>query len=246
MKAVANGALHMSVLDGWWSEAYRPEHGWSIGHNATVEDPEVQDAFDAASLYDLLEHEVAPLFYERDSDGVPGHWARWMKNSITAFAPVFNTTRMVREYARRAYEPAAQTWTSLRRDSYAPSRDLAAWLARMSQEWPSVKLCDVSDTAPAEIGGGTSVSVRVQVFLGSIQPEDVRVDVIHGPAAEDGSLLARAESPLAFESRTEEAVAHYTGTFRPVVSGRIGYAVRVLPAHPDLRNPLDTGLVLWA
>jgi alpha-glucan phosphorylase-like protein len=97
MKAVANGAVHMSVLDGWWAEAYRPEHGWSIGHNATIDDPEVQDAFDAASFYDLLEHEVAPLFYERDPDGVPGYWVRWMKNSITAFAPVFNTTRMVRE-----------------------------------------------------------------------------------------------------------------------------------------------------
>ncbi|HEX6031749.1 MAG TPA: alpha-glucan family phosphorylase [Tepidiformaceae bacterium] len=246
MKAVANGALHMSVLDGWWAEAYRPEHGWSIGHNSTVDDPEVQDAFDAASLYDLLEHEVVPLFYEREPDGIPGHWVRWMKNSITAFAPVFNTTRMVREYAQRAYEPAAQTWTSLRRDNQAPARDLAAWLAHISQEWPSIKICDVSDSARVDVPGGAPVSVRVQVFLGAVQPEDVRVDVIHGPAGQDGALHARVESPLTFEGRTEDAVCHYTGTFDPVVSGRIGYAVRVLPAHPDLRNPLDTGLVLWA
>jgi starch phosphorylase len=246
MKAAANGALQLSVLDGWWAEAYQPGLGWAIGAEAAVDDPEVQDALDVASLYDLLEHEVAPLFYGRESGEPPARWIETMKRSIATFAPRFNTSRMVEEYAALAYAPAAEAWGRLRRENKTPARQLAAWLKTVREHWDEMKVLDVQDSIEADLPVSGAVSVQVQAHLGTMSPEDVRFDLVHGPAGPDGALTAAAEAPLWLSNRAEDGICHYEGTFEPAVRGRVGYAVRVLPHHGELRNPLDTGLVLWA
>ncbi len=246
MKAAANGALQLSVLDGWWAEAYQPGLGWAIGGGAAVDDPEVQDALDAASLYELLEHEVAPLFYERDVGGLPARWIAMMKGSIAAFAPRFNTARMVREYGDLAYSPAAQSWARLRRDGGVPARQLAAWLRTVRDGWDSVKILDVQDSIESDLPATGPVSLQVQAHPGSLRPGDLQFHVVHGPAWADGTLRPAGEAALSLEGRAEDGICHYQGSFEPAARGRVGYAVRVLPNHPDLRNALDAGLVLWA
>jgi starch phosphorylase len=246
MKAAANGALQLSVLDGWWAEAYQPGLGWAIGGGAAVEDPEVQDALDAASLYELLEQEVAPLFYERDAGGLPARWIAMMKRSIAAFAPRFNTARMVRDYADLAYGPAADGWARLRRDGGEPARQLAAWLRAVREGWESVKILDVQDSIEGDLPATGPVSLQVQAHLGRLTPGDLQFHVVHGPAAPDGTLHPSGEAPLWLDNRAEDGICHYQGSFEPVARGRVGYAVRVLPNHRDLRNALDAGLVLWA
>ncbi len=246
MKAAANGALQLSVLDGWWAEAYQPGLGWAIGAESAVDDPEVQDALDAASLYDLLEHEVAPLFYGREAGELPTRWIETMKRSIAAFAPRFNTSRMVEEYAELAYTPAADAWAQLRRDNKAPARQLAAWLKQVREHWDEMKICDIQDSIEGDLPVNGAVSVQVQAHLGALAPEDVRFDIVHGPSATDGTLTAAGEAPLWLSSRAEDGICHYEGTFEPAVRGRVGYAIRVVPHHAELRNPLDTGLALWA
>jgi starch phosphorylase len=246
MKAVANGALHMSVLDGWWAEAYRPGIGWSIGRDRIDDDPEVQDEYDAASLYDLLENEVAPLFYRRDPDGIPRDWVTRMKSSIACLAPVFNTSRMVSDYARGAYAPAAASWYRLRDNNLAGAIELGRWLARVTGSWGSIKICAVEDDGREEAPASAPVSVEVQVHLGTIAHEDVRVDIVHGPAEPDGQIHPEGEAPMTFEHMAEDGICHYRGQFEPGSNGRVGYVVRVLPNHPGLPNPLATGLVHWA
>ena len=152
MKSCANGGIHMSVLDGWWWEAYGPGLGWSVGRDRLDDDPEAQDAFDANSIYDLLENEVVPMFYDRDADGIPRQWVERMKASIAAFGPVFNTSRMVAEYAADAYTPASANWKRLRADDLSAARSLATWLERVVPAWPGVKLLSVND----ESGGSES------------------------------------------------------------------------------------------
>ncbi|MEX0781841.1 MAG: alpha-glucan family phosphorylase [Dehalococcoidia bacterium] len=246
MKAAANGALQLSVLDGWWAEAYEPGLGWAIGLGATVDDPEVQDALDAASLYELLEHDVAPMFYEREAGALPARWIESMKRSIATFAPRFNTARMVQDYAEKAYTPAAEAWGRLRRDEKRPARELAAWLKTVREQWDTVKILDMQDSIEGDLPVNAQVSVQVQAHLGSLSPTDLRFDVVHGPSAPDGGLTPAAEAPLWMSNRAEDGICHYEGTFQPQSRGRVGYALRVLPNHPELRNPFDTGLVLWA
>jgi starch phosphorylase len=106
-KAAVNGALNISALDGWWIEGYRPDVGWAIGRQEALGDDETQDREDAASLYDLIEREVVPLFYQRDNLGLPRGWIARMKASIRELLPVFSSSRMVREYTEAAYIPLA-------------------------------------------------------------------------------------------------------------------------------------------
>ena len=245
MKSVANGGLHMSVLDGWWWEAYRPGLGWTIGRDRLDDDPEAQDAFDTASLYDLIEHDVAPMFYERDGDGIPRRWVERMKSSIAAYAPVFNTSRMVAEYAETAYTRAAASWGRLRDSGLAMARDQAAWQDRVSAGWSEVKICDVDDDGGTRQGAG-GVTVTAQVHPGPLQPGDLRVDVVSGPTNAAGELSIAAMERLALVEQRQDGVCIFQGTFSPGGGGRVGYAIRVLPHHEALHHPLGTGLVLWA
>ena len=244
MKAVANGALHLSVLDGWWAEAFQHGAGWSIGRPDAGGEAEMQDAFDADSLYDLLEFEVAPAFYERDHDGLPHAWIAAMRKSMAAFSPQFSTHRMVSEYAARAYGPAATGWTRLTSDGMAPARELGAWLAHIAERWPQVRIARVEDEARAT-GDGLEVEIRVSIELGGLSRTDLRVDVVAGPASPDQELDAQESLQLTPQAGSE-GPATFFGTFKTAAPGRVGYAIRVLPRHADLGNARDTGLVLWS
>jgi len=246
MKSVANGGLHMSVMDGWWWEAYRPGLGWAIGRDRLDDDPEAQDAFDADSVYDLIENELVPAFYDRDPDGIPHAWTERMKASIEAFAPVFNTSRMVAEYAGTAYEHAAASWGGLRESGLAAARDQAAWLERVTAGWSEVKVCAVEDDATETGLAGTPVTVTVQIHPGPLAPEDLRVDVVFGPATPGGELAVGGTEQLAFRNQGNDGMCRFSGTFRPLEGGRIGYAIRVLPQHPALHDVFGPGLALWA
>lgn len=246
MKAVANGALHMSVKDGWWWEAFQPGLGWAVGRDRLDDDPEAQDAFDANSLYDLLENDVAPAFYDRDADGLPRAWVQRMKASIAAFAPVYNTSRMVAEYADTAYTHAATSWGRLRESGLAIAREQAAWLARVREAWSEVKVCDIDDDGGETRPAGRPVRVTVQVHPGTLSPGDLRVDVVFGPATPAGDLSIDSTAPLALRERRDDGVCVFEGEFASGAGGRVGYAVRVLPHHSGLHDPFASGLALWA
>lgn len=241
MKACANGALHMSVLDGWWWEAYRPGLGWSVGRPRVDDDPEVQDAFDAQSIYDLLENDVTRSFYDRDPEGIPRDWVARMKASIAAFGPVFNTSRMVREYAEKAYAPAAASWERLTAGDLAIAREQAAWVERVSTHWGEVKICDIDDQPAAE-----AVAVTVRVHPGELRPEDIRVDVVYGFTDAAGELTPDHTARLEYRERTEDGLCTYAGSFAPARGGRWGYTVRILPDHPYLHDPFALQLAHWA
>ncbi|MGE0597912.1 MAG: alpha-glucan family phosphorylase [Dehalococcoidia bacterium] len=242
MKACANSAIHMSVMDGWWWEAYRPGLGWKVGRSQLDDDPEAQDAFDSESIYDLLEHEVTNAFYNRDSVGVPREWVGRMKASIAAFAPVFNTSRMVTEYATKAYAPAAASWHALTADGLSGAREQAKWLESARAAWSGLKVHDVSHT----VGEDGSLQIRVQLHPAGLSAADFCVEAVYGASQEDGQLTQEGIARLLLTETSPEGELLYSGSAPIVSGGRKGYTIRILPSHPHLHDPLSTGLVLWA
>jgi len=246
MKAVANGALHVGTLDGWWDEAFRPGLGWAIGDRRAYEDPAEQDHIESAGLYEILEREVVPLFYERDANGIPHSWIARMQASMASLPPVFSTDRMVSEYASRFYEPAADEVRRLAEDGLAPARELAAWLARAAEKWPRVRVASIGGL-PDEVAAGTPFDVQAEVCLGGLPPDEVQVHLALGPLDEDG-LLASPEL-IRLEPRGQADEACYCFAAEGVQSqhsGPHGYAVRVTPKHPRLPVPFPLGLVRWS
>jgi starch phosphorylase len=246
MKAAANGAINMSVLDGWWDEAYTPEVGWAIGKGEVYDDFNYQDDLESNAIYDLLEKEVIPLFYERGDDGLPRDWIAKMKATMQAICPVFNTSRMVREYAEVAYMPQLRRYTRLAADDFARAKELARWKARLAESWRLVRVVGVTADAPDEIKVGAQIAVRAVVHVGGLQAQDVTVELYHGMLDARGDISEGKRTPMALVEQRGDGDHLYEGAISTSCSGRYGYTVRVLPQHEDMGSPYETGMVTWA
>ncbi|OIQ09426.1 glycogen phosphorylase [Moorella thermoacetica] len=245
MKAVLNGALHASTLDGWWAEAWTPDTGWAIGSGAVYEDTGYQDTVEGEALYNLLEKEIVPLFYERDAGGLPAAWVEMMKRSIRAYGPVFNTHRMVAEYSRQFYEPAARLYQRLQAGNQERLKELAGWRSRVRDWWPAVRIEGVEDDREGDLIVGGSLKVRARVFLGSLQPEDVTVELYYGPVDAGGEIVTGEKETLIQYQDQGEGRYLYSGVIPCRRGGRQGYNLRVLPRHADQVHPYQSGLILW-
>ena len=243
-KAVLNGALHCSTLDGWWDEMFDGDNGYAIGAAEDNPDTTQQDAADAQSLFELLERTVVPTFYERTEGPLPRRWLSRVRHSLETLGPRVLATRMVREYVDHLYIPLAERSRRLTVDDHARARTLATWRTRTRDAWPDVRVHAVSgDLGMASIGEQRDVTV--DVVLGKLDPASVCVELLHGPVRADGSLSRRRVQSLEPAGSTEHGRA-YRGTFACSDSGEYGFAVRVVPANDDLLSWTDTGLVSWA
>jgi glycogen phosphorylase len=245
MKAVANGALHVSTLDGWWDEAYRPGIGWAIGDRRAYDDADYQDRTESLALYDLLEREIVPLFYERDAAGLPQAWIARMRASMGGLPTIFNTDRMVSQYLKEFYEPAAHDVRRLFDDDLAPAREVAAWIERVGGEWPTVQVRDIRGV-PSEIEAGASFDVEAEVLLGGLRPDEVDMHLVLGLVDGDGRLNDPTVIPLEHAGDTDEGHRFAAAAVNSDRSGNHGYAVRVTPRHPTLPIPYPLGLVRWS
>jgi starch phosphorylase len=243
MKAAVNGALNLSVLDGWWAEGYSPGCGWAIGGGEQYDDPEENDAVEAEALYSLLEREVIPMFFDRDASGRPREWTTMMTASIRRLGAAFNTGRMVRDYAERAYLPAHRSLMDLAADSSSGARRLAAWRERMQEAWPQVSASS-SIAADGPVAVGSDVRVDVRVKLGGLSTDDVRVEVVAGVRNGDG-LSPRSVVEGVHEGRAG-GVERYLAVVPTASSGRLACAARVVPLRPDGAGPEPDFLIAWA
>ena len=247
MKASANGALNISISDGWWCEAEDlGPNGWTIGAGEEYDNPEEQDYFDSESLYDILEHEVTPLFYERGRDGLPRPWIHRMKAAIRTCTPVFNTHRMVQEYADRFYIPATVRRNNLRADNRARSNALAQWKKHVRDVWGKVSFIDTASDSTEGLEFGSRLTVRADLFVGDLSEKDVTVELYVGPVDAHGRIPRGVPVPMEFSEDAGEGVKRFTGAIDCERTGRMGYMVRVVPNHPDLAHKHETALITWA
>jgi starch phosphorylase len=249
MKATANGALNLSVLDGWWDEGYTPETGWAIGRGEEYGDDQAdyQDEVEANAIYDLLEKEIVPLFYERGRDGLPRGWIAKMKAAMRSHAGVFNTNRMVREYTERCYVSSAERSARLADNEQERARALAAWKAKVRQQWGSVRIERLwaDRTEGQELKVGDQLQVQAQVYLGELKPTDVSVELFYGPLDAEGLIVQGQVLPTLITQSKGKGTYNFAGAITCQTSGRHGYALRILPKHEDLGNAFEMGLIVW-
>ena len=245
MKAAMNGVLNLSVLDGWWDEAPRDDAGFTIG-DATEgrSDDEM-----ASLLYERLESEIVPLFYDRNGNpgDVPSGWAARMATAACRLGRLFHSDRMLGEYVSQAYAPAADRVSMLTADGDAKAKEIAAWKERVRSAWDEVGFVSVTTVPedPARVAPGEGFTVEVQIRLGALEAGDLAVDWFEGEPDHDGVVDEGFSTPLVPQGRLD-GTATWTGTVaRPSEDSR-GYSVRVRPSHPLLLHPNETNLVLWA
>ncbi len=245
MKALANGSLNLSVLDGWWDEGYHRDFGWALGHGEVYQDHEAQDDIESRDLYHILEKEVVPLFYQQGPDGIPMGWVEKMRSGLRHLAPIFNAHRMVQEYVSRYYLPCSKRFNTLCSDEFAGAKDLAAWRKKLMTSWHEVSIEEVTYSGGLEMPVGQQVDVMARVRLGTLSPEDVTVDAYYGPLDQHGDFAERETVPLEVVDSVD-GIYTFRGQIPCQKTGRFGYTVRVTPSHKRLENRFIMGLVTWA
>jgi starch phosphorylase len=250
MKAALNGALNLSILDGWWDEWFDGENGWAIPTADTASNDDERDDAEAAALYDLIEHQLVPRFCEREG-GIPTAWLRMVRHTMTDLGKRATSDRMVREYVERLYVPAAAHDVALRADDFAEARELGAFVARVKEAWGRVSITGVDSSGiPQQAQAGDILEVRADVRLDGLSPDDVAVELLYG-RTDDDDRLARDRSVHRLSSgdggdEGDEDVRTFTGSLPLTVTGTFGYTVRVVPFHPRLVSPVELGLVTYA
>jgi starch phosphorylase len=228
MKAGVNGVLNLSVLDGWFDEAYENSGGWAIGDREPYS--EEQDGIHSSAIYYLLENEIVPMFYERRDSTAGNEWMRRVKQSLMYLSPQFDSRRMVIEYMTQLYEPAHTAFTAMRARNFENAREKALWSARVIQAWEHLRIVE---TSPAPIGAVTSgkpIQVRAAVDLAGLRSKDIRVEAVVGRVGPSGAL---EDTEVIVLPATEEfeSVTVFAKEITPRHTGRLGYALRVSPNH---------------
>jgi starch phosphorylase len=246
MKAAMNGALNCSVLDGWWDECFRPGVGWAISSAETVADPVRRDEIEANSLFELLEQQIIPLFYDRPGPGAPSTgWVRQMTESMSTVAPFVSSARMVADYVTVLYGPASASSARLSSDGWQGARELSAWRRRMLDEWHNVHIDEVEvDESVADLATARTIGARVA--LGSLHPDEVEVQVVSGLVGQSGELEGRSITPMRPDGELDDGHVHFTTELLLDRAGRRGVTIRVVPRHRLLHDALEFGRVAWA
>ncbi|GAB1719146.1 MAG: alpha-1,4 glucan phosphorylase [Nitrosospira sp.] len=237
MKVLVNGGINLSVLDGWWAEAYTPEVGWALGDGKEHGDDPAWDAFEADQLYDLLEQQVIPEFYTRDQQGIPTAWVTRMRKSMAQLTPRFAASRAVREYTERHYLPSASAYLKRSADNGALGARIAGWQSELRQKWGGLHFGDAS----VETEGGQHVFV-VHAYLNGLDPEAVRVELYAEEVPGDAPVRLEMQRMhrLVAAATGYAYVAHVPGE-RPASD----YTARLIPRHDDICIPLEASQILW-
>jgi starch phosphorylase len=227
MKAGLNGALNLSILDGWFDEAYEQSGGWAVGERYPYS--EDQDEAHATAIYSLLENEIVPAFYERDQ-GVPREWLRRVKRSLAYLSQQFNCQRMVEEYMTQLYQPAHHAYLDVSWNNFEKARQQARWNAEVSQVWPAIRFVELGMPPNGPVLSGRPVPVRAAVDLAGLKPEDVRVEVVVGRVGASGRLEETEVLVLPPVQQSGHVVV-FEKEVVPRQTGRMGYALRITTNH---------------
>jgi starch phosphorylase len=235
MKVLVNGGLNLSEMDGWWAEAYGPEVGWALGDGGEHDADPAWDAAEAEALYELLEREVVPAFYTRGARGIPTGWIAKMRASMARLTPRFSANRVVREYTEQYYLPLASAYRTRAADRGELGGQLIAWRQAIAAHWPQARFGALSVEAH-----GAEQRVTVQVHLGSLAPETVRVELYADPGR-DGQ--PERHSMERAGKVAEDGFEYVVSIPAPRPLG--DYTPRLLPNHPDAAIPLEAPEILW-
>jgi glycogen phosphorylase/synthase len=247
MKAVMNGVMNLSVLDGWWVEGYKKGAGWSLPLEQTYENPDYQDELDAETIYGLLEQEIQPLFYQhRDTNGVPTNWVQYIKKCIAEIAPEFTTKRMIDDYEDRFYQKQYERTKKMRMKDYEMAKNLTWWKKRVVRGWDSIKVVDVTmpETSLKPMVSGEKYNAEIVLNLGKIAEMNVGIEMLITEIKPNNQMVI-SECKEMNLSRIEGTKAFYQSEITLSQPGVFRYGIRVFPKHPDLPHRMDFSYVKW-
>ncbi len=243
MKSALNGGLNLSILDGWWDEWYDGNNGWAIPSADGVEDADRRDDLEATALYELIENEVAPRFYDLDDNGTPGRWIEMVRHTLKSLGPKVLADRMVGDYVHDLYTPAAEASRTLN-DSYEGARELADWKKKVVSGWSGVSIDHVDSSGLGDSPElGSTMSVHAFVSLGDLSPEDVDVQTVHGRVRDEDDLVDARTTSLKLVESYESNRHRFDGEVTLASTGSFGYTVRVVPKNNHLASVAELNLV---
>ena len=246
MKAVMNGVLNFSVLDGWWAEGYRADAGWALREKRTYKNQDAQDALDAETIYSLLEHEIIPAFYTRNSHHVPEKWVERIKNTIAQIAPDYTMKRMMDDYYRKYYSVLGKRRDLICRNQYENARLLSAWKLRMLRNWEGIEVLSLrtTDSDKKALSLGETFFAELILKINGIDPHDLGIEILFGQKNNDvvEKILYKHEMLLTEQNGGE--ARYYFGMPARFV-GVFDYAIRVFPRHPLVPYHEDFNLMMW-
>ena len=248
MKVCFNGGINLSVLDGWWDEAYTGDNGWAIGQGEDYmesEDTDYQDSVESNALYQLLEERVVPVYYKKSTDGTPKEWVEFMKKSMMTNCPVYNTNRMVQEYFSKFYLKGALAWDKLSFDHFKEAKELSLWTKKINSNWDKIKIIDVKEPIKKELDKDDDFKLEVVVDLGPLTPNDVVVSVQYGQMDFYASRIVDGNEFLLKVVNQDGNLYRYEGSICCMSAGKFGYAVRVMANKDTLASRFHFGKIKW-
>jgi starch phosphorylase len=243
-KAGINGVLNLSVLDGWWDEGFNGTNGWAITPHGANFSAEFRDREEASELLDEIENEIVPLYYARDGHGYSEAWIEKSKNAMASLIPAFNAQRMVMDYVKGFYGPAAVQCRKLGENDYAGARELALWKAKVRQAWPGVRMSRV-DQPTRSLLRDQNFEVQVKVELNGLEPDDLMLDCLIGREMTDGRFERHTCATFSIASRLSATEALFSLNMMLTNPGMQCYMIRMYPHHALLSQRFELGCMLW-
>ncbi len=242
-----NGVMHFSVLDGWWVEGYKEGAGWALPMERTYDDQNFQDELDAATIYNIIENEIAPTFYDVNPvSGLPVDWIKIIKNCVAQVACNFTTNRMFNDYIDKYYNPLYKRSTKLIESDYQQAREIALWKRKMRKGWEQLEIRETSfmDDAQGQLLLGKEFKSYVKVFVGDMNPKDIGFELVYARQNAKERYIKEGVFPFEF-SKIEDGVATYTANILPNSTGAYQIAGRIFAKSDKLPHRQDFELVKW-
>lgn len=246
IKVAVNGGLHMSVLDGWWFEAYDGENGFSIGQGEEYDDRSYQDEVESRAIYDLLEREMIPMFFNRSPSGVPEDWMNIIKHSIKHISPNFSAARMVAEYSKDYYCAIGQRNREIQRNDFKEIKETCKKIERFKNNWQHIKILNVETNNLDHLALGKTLPVKVTAQLGQFLPEELAVEVRFGLLDVTSQMHSSKIVRLVKGQPSSQAGVYvFEGTLEAIHAGTFGLSVRIVPVIEGKPCATVPSLITW-
>ncbi|MFO7721734.1 MAG: alpha-glucan family phosphorylase [Bacteroidales bacterium] len=245
-KAIMNGVLNLSVLDGWWAEGYVPGGGWALPEERVYENQAMQDQLDAETIYNLIEEKIAPLWYKRDKDGIPSGWIEYIRKNFKEITPRFTMKRMLRDYHRQFYHKLAERNAMIRNGHFSNARALSSWKRKVMVHWENVSVVEkiLPDSTVSPLNLGEQFVAKIILHAPGLEAEDLGMEVIFGRKVNDVVDSILFKEPLKAAS-TGNGKVEFECSVAVNQTGVFDYAFRLFPNHPLLAYRMDFPLVRW-
>ena len=246
MKAVMNGVLNFSVLDGWWAEGYQSNAGWAIPEERTYENQYFQDELDAETIYNILEDEIVPRFYNVTKENVPAEWVRLIKNSTAGICYQFTMKRMLDEYNVSYYQPLAKRAVAIKADNCSMAKEITDWKENMHNQWNNIliKSVMIPDSSDHPLRFGEKFKVEVVLGCGTLDARDIGLEVVFGEQGDTRMEEVLFVKELRMKS-FKDGLATFSGAFEIAHAGSLDYAIRMFPTNSLLANKQETRLMRY-